>query len=474
MNLIQSNQTADVQRFKELISLKQYAPKICLVSYMAAKQDDKKLIFSARIFIYNTKRSFEEIYVATTGLTAGRFDLSQTSLSIEQFIDKCCSGIFVTPQEEFEFWGQGERGTSIGVYFDPAHEVGSQEQRRISVLSLSGSQISNPRYDKGTQWELRAASTPFDSFDELSNELSLGGIAESNSIIEFVAYQPVAIAAENSRIKDNIASIIVHVADGLEVEKSSLGVRHLTSGVTKRYSMESSEFSWTKRDGFTEGRLEINVDEFDTLQCFAKYGEIVYSWYWVYDPERIQNVRYVSYSTFDESKSILRNNLLKFTSKKEKSKEFELSAAHLFWMLGFSVASLDIGIGLGECPDAIVTDTRGNLILLECTVGQINSNDKLSKLNERHVLLKRALASAGLGFIKSMPVLVTRLSREEAVGALGGAEELKILVLTREDLEDLLNQTTRQPNANMFFDVWVRRVEDAAQKLSHSSDLSPA
>jgi len=68
-----------------------------------------------------------------------------------------------------------ENEGSFSAFYNPFHAVGLTAQHRLAVLLIQGRSrfglIEQPAID----WELRAASTPYESLNELENVYLLGG-----------------------------------------------------------------------------------------------------------------------------------------------------------------------------------------------------------------------------------------------------------------------------------------------------------
>ena len=81
------------------------------------------------------------------------------------------------------------------------------------------------------------------------------------------------------------------------------------------------------------------------------------------------------------------------------------------------------------------------------------------------------LSASDLQHVRVLPVIVTAMTRDEVKADLGAAAETGILVLTKEDLEAVLNDgRLRFENADQLF-------EQALEKLAesqHQEELPPS
>ena len=114
---------------------------------------------------------------------------------------------------------------------------------------------------------------------------------------------------------------------------------------------------------------------------------------------------------------------------------------------------------------------QGRFLVVECTTGLLRAESKLSKLSAREAALRKMLSASDLQHVRVLPVIVTAMTRDEVKADLGAAAETGILVLTKEDLEAVLNDgRLRFENADQLF-------EQALEKLAesqHQEELPPS
>lgn len=442
-----------INQFRRLISPNQYSAKSIFASYIATKYEDCTTIYAGRIYIQSTPLEVSAFYLETESIIAGRFEISEIGIPIDRFIDNCCAGVFPTPEGGLDFWGNGGPGSPPNVFLEPIHEAGVHDQRRTSVLRLHGCSRPNPIYQVAVQWELRGAETPFDSLDELADELMLRGGFSADPIVEFVAFQAIAIAPFATSATNGQAKIVVHLAEGLDVNRVRLGIRHLRESSTDRYSIGGESFTWQERENLLEGSVTLDIGRLDIIQCFANYNDVTYSYYWVSDPSERRNIRASAISTFDKDFGFLKSGLFPDDGK-PRSREFETAIHFLFWSLGFSVVQLDAPNGLNEAPDFLMTDDAGRLLVVECTTGRIGANDKLDKLAERHRRLERRLEETGDGHVETAAIIVTRLPSAETKHDADKASTLAVGVVAAEDLKALIERVDSNPaNSRQIFDL---------------------
>jgi hypothetical protein len=83
---------------------------------------------------------------------------------------------------------------------------------------------------------------------------------------------------------------------------------------------------------------------------------------------------------------------------------------------------------------------------------------------ERAENIRRRLAESGNRHLHVLAIIVTSKTRAEVMADVEQAERLKVLVLTREDLEQYVARTLAPPNADQLFDQGEQAVQAAAAK----------
>jgi hypothetical protein len=95
-----------------------------------------------------------------------------------------------------------------------------------------------------------------------------------------------------------------------------------------------------------------------------------------------------------------------------------------------------------EAADLIATTPLGHFAIVECTTGLLKAENKLSLLHDRVEAVRRGLADANNAHLHLLPVMVTSKTRTEVAPDIEAAERLGVLVMTREHLDQVINQRT--------------------------------
>ena len=148
------------------------------------------------------------------------------------------------------------------------------------------------------------------------------------------------------------------------------------------------------------------------------------------------------------------------------------TCAWLLWALGFSVASFGTHAKTRDAFDVIATTPRGDFLVVECTLGMLRAEGKLSRLAARTVNVRDSLSASNMTHLRVLPVIVTAMTGEQVAADAGPAAELGVLVITREDLDEVQNELVRFPDADSLFERGLRAVQDrqSARKAQDGAD----
>lgn len=461
-----------VDSFFHDCSLWQEACKQIIVNYVAFKYEDEITIAKARIIFRLWSTQNENREYEFTNLIAGTFNMMEEGISIKEFFEKIESGIFITPNGKLSFPPVEGRGYST--YYNPLHSDGLNAGHRLGVLHIKGSRIGGFPRGESLDWDLKSASIPFDSLADLLLELSLGVSNIEDSEIEFVYFSCLHPdrSKEHGQAYENIARPALILANGLDKSKSSLGYRVINRGiVVKRNRIHGLELDWQDVENGSRGKTEFSIPDGAVVHCIGSYdGQAHFEW-WVSDPSKVQNPFRAAYSSFDQNLGVL-SEFLKKDRKKGSARDLETAFSWLLWLLGFKVAHLGAVPRNSDAPDIIATTSRGNFLVVECTTSTLNADKKLPLLVQRTELLREHLDISGNRHLKTLPVIVTTLSRNEVAAEIEQAEKLGVTVVTQDDFESLLNRTLTMPDEERIFSEAQRTASEGRQKHSQRNPLA--
>ena len=342
------------------------------------------------------------------------------------------------------------------------HPEGLNTGNRIAVLTATGTSWMQLLPQPQTDWQLRAADRPFDSIQELSAAFGLGAVQGDRSIFEVVAKTVIEVLAK-SAATDTVATVGLWMAKSLDRTKARIGYRVLSKGeVIVRASADGASLTWTVGDVADEGATTVEVPRGSIIQCFASYDGHTHHVQWRADLNAFQNPRTAVLSLADGQKVFHGFLNPSENSRGSVASDFEDAIAWLVWSIGFSTVSFGANPKTKDAYDIVAVCPRGDFMVIECTVGLLKAESKLSKLVSRAASLRATLDSSNLRQFKVLPVIISALTNEQLKADVGAADESGVLVISHEGLNELVTEQHRFPNADALFDRAWQSVQDRA------------
>ena len=220
-------------------------------------------------------------------------------------------------------------------------------------------------------------------------------------------------------------------------------------------------------------KYRFRVPNAAVLNCTVSYDGIAQHHLWLADPSRSQNPRRAVHEAFDPRLETIKEIIGKALRKGQEARDLEAAMA---WLLGCLVLAWLSLVGRHELrmPPIWSTTPNGHFAVIECTTGLLKADNKLPLLHDRAQAVRRALETSAHNQLRVLPIIVTTKSREEITPDLEQAERLGILVLSRENLEGMLDLTIRLPTPDQIYDEAVQTVRTAqATHETHETGASP-
>jgi hypothetical protein len=415
-------------------------------SYFAVKDGDDFKLSQGKLLLQGTPFPIASGHFQSANIRAGIYRLDELNLTVKKFFEDLPSGVIKTPHGDLHFPPEKDRPYSI--HFNPFYSDPTSLQQRQMQLYFRGDRRYHSNDSIKLDWELRAASVPFDSLQDLFNEYAIGQIGGDFRSVEVMALNIAAIGNE-SLVRGATTHLAIHLANGLDQNKASLGYRIIEKNkVVRRGTVAGANLTWTNTDVFQKGEIDMEVPSGSILHCIANYDGQAQHFYWVIDPSTAPNPLRAAYQIFDNKLEGLTELMTKQYGKGSKSREFEIGIARLLFLLGFSPIHLG---DMQDTPDVMATTPSGNFAVIECTTGLLKADNKLSLLVERTEKVRQSLMLSGHGQLKVLPVIITTKTREEVKADLDQAQKLGVLVITRESFTNAINRSLIFPDANKIY-----------------------
>lgn len=361
----------------------------------------------------------------------------------------------------------------VGIYVaQPTllHPEGLSAGNRLALLSIGGGHVADLLPQPESDWLLKAADAPYDSVQELAIDYGLGTLRGDRALLEVVARTAIEVLAEAS-VTGTRASVGIWMASALDRAHAKLGFRVIHQGrVVQRGAIRGTNLSWSDRGIAVVGTGEIEVPAGSVIQCIASYAGEAHHVQWRADPATFLNPRAAILSLVDPSNSLIHAYLRPETPPRGKAADdFESAIGWLLWTLGFSVASFGTHPKTRDTFDVVATTPRGDFVVVECTLGLLRADGKLPKLLARAIHVRDSLAASNMKHLRVLPVIVTAMTSDQVAADAGPAADLGVLVITREDLDEIQNELVRFPDTDSLFERGLRTVQDrqAARKAQN-------
>lgn len=323
-------------------------------------------------------------------------------------------------------------------------------------------------------WELRSSTTPFDTIQELLSEYGLGGLFIDRITVEVIATAVMGFDGDLCRITEEKAHIALRLANTLHASNVSVGYREINPGVpVKRGALAGLQFAWSQEAERQTGTLEISVNKAAILHCYAIYNGVAQTHWFITDPSTSQNARRVVIETFDPGLAILTEFMATSRGKNYDARDLEVAVAWMFWMLGFSTIHLGSTARTQDFSDVILITPQGHFAIIECTTGLLKAENKLAKLVARHASLRSRLDQSNNEHIKLLPIMVSTRSRTELQADLEQADRLGVLVLAREQLDQIVPRTMVRNDPDELFQDAERLLKSAQDALRPKAEAEP-
>lgn len=401
--------------------------------------------------------SFPEVTVITSTICGCSVPLSKLGVDYAGLIAALQGDGIETPIGRVRFGRDESTHNSLTVYLEKLPSDFYTPIIHPLRMSIStGSHFFQNRMAE-FQSDLRSGIVPYDSATELAGELNLYPLRWDICSLDVTAEGIVAIdLTDRARIQNGVASLMIRVARGIDRTRARLGYRVQAPDrrATKRGSFDSSQLTWSDDgDYVVVGSVDIDVPKGSVVQAFASYkGRWIHQG-WIADPDNSANVRRSMHEVFDQNLEGTKKSLFDVKSHKQDARILEAGVGNLLFMYGFAVNPLSSHFTT-DAADLLAVSPNGNIAIIECTTGAINSNGKLSKLLARSTSLLTKLEQTGNPHLKVLPIVVTTM-RRDALTDEEIASGKGIYIATYEDLERAVGESLIPQNADQAFEsLW--------------------
>lgn len=285
---------------------------------------------------------------------------------------------------------------------------------------------------------IRGGLNPYDGFSDLVRKFCVRPrgleVRGHTTVIELIA--PVSVCFDPEKIAPSPEHLTVALKAAADIFVAKAGLTWSIGTIGKPFrhgSIKLCESQWAHERGIFHSQLDIPIQKGDTTATFfVRIGDRCADRVTVPLIETGSNIRMRAHNVLDTG---LNQFLEKLRPEAlHKAKEFEDAVGLLFFFFGFHVDPLSSQRGLGDTVDHLAHSPGSSTILaIECTVGPVDGQGKLSKLIARSEIMRSKLPDS-----KVIAVLATaRLRAELSKTEVEKAKHDNVVLLAREDLDEL-------------------------------------
>ena len=446
-----------LSRFLAMVNNWGRANDAAVISFLAYKDGAIwRLSYAVVVLSPIDKFSPEPINVNTELIKAGRFKISNLD---QEMISQLFGGQLTTPSGTFSL-NSKDQSCHIQYLADGFRPAGTTNVRSPMLLVNNvGSESMKSKIDfEEVEYHLRSHTIPYENLDDLLSSIGLQrDIPYSDSRrIEILMGIPADVIVARSRIEDGQAIVTVAGNPMLAKEHVRLGIRVPIDGGFLRSSIEGADMAWESDGEAVYGRAQVAVGTAKYLQVLLSVnGEAISKW-WIVDQQRQLNPRTVIHRLFDHDDKKLRRLL--FPARTE-SRDLEKGAALLLGLCGFSVLPYGEKESLQEGPDLIAETAAGRRLIVECTIEMTDVHVKVTKLLQRKNRIVEVLTNNEFDSRSTLPVLLTTMARSDLKDQFDAFREKGVVLLTYEDLENLLERIVLPPNSDLIWDELSKSIQ---------------
>lgn len=404
-------------------------------------------ILAGHLYLPHANLKIQTKIIDAESVVGCQFQLTDINETYESFLRKLSSDTLDTKHGNIRLLPDANE-KNANAHHTPFYSSMEIAQPRVDKLSFTG---SFPHSIDAAILQLRSAETPYDSLEELANDLSIPNFRRDTAVVEVTAYG-VAQIDLSKRVEGSKANLGILLSPYLDSNQCSFGYKIVHQGVVKeRKRLSGNELHWENETTHRLGSIELAVPLGATVQCFASYKGHIQHHAWIIDPDTFPNFLRVLHHGFDTNLKTLKTYLFDEVYLSKYSRDFEAGVANLLFLLGFTIDPL-LGKLLEDNPDIIAITKTGNIALIECTTNQINKDAKIGKLVDRTEMIKAQLKKGSFAQ-KIIPIIVTAKPRS-AVVDIDTAKRNGVLVRTKEDLEAAVERTLVYFDPDVIFNQW--------------------
>jgi hypothetical protein len=410
-------------------------------TYISVRQGETwYLLYSRELFHIDDPIAAPPVCIDTPSIRAGQFRTKIEESDASEIMERVLAerGRVTVAQWSVSLFS----ATALQDRFDRLYPARAPGQMRLPTYVMEAGGIDLRNSKEGLTLELLACNTPFESLEELCNELKIPiapGEPTQPTHGEIILGNLFYFDA-SSTLKDDHLNLKIVVPREVKQEqlKVSAKVFYAPNLPPRRFVIPQNSFSWAERDGKIYNECAFEMSDGQLALVFVSYeGEFCHKW-WLRDQSKSFSQRYQFHRLLDTDNRIERTF---FDSKSD----FEHRVALLLSLMNLTILPYGGIPELQDAPDILAYSSNNDLYVVECTTGDIDQKGKLQRLCDRARNIATRAQQSPVAIANLFPVVFTSLPRTDISPHLAKLEALKISVFCREDIEQIIKRVEAPP-----------------------------
>lgn len=342
---------------------------------------------------------------------------------------------------------------------DSALEV-DEYRMRVPGLEIYGSDLEDLTRGmdlRALDWEIRSGQRAFQGHRQLLNRLGfrrdLFGV--SSPTVEIVVLPPGAIRPTSKMTKGH-ADVEARLSPRSKIHDFTLTYASKEESSAKQELAGSTHSSWNKGKQFDKKIWKLPTGDHSQIDIFLNFRSQTIHHVTLRDDHKFLNPYLLAFECYDPDSKAVRQLI---GDAKKDTIGFEIGVSLLLGSLGFSVSTHGAVRKIQQGPDILAfVPGKKAVLVIECTIGILSANDKLSKLHERTVALRKQFSESAYSDYEVHPLIVSALPNERLTVDLVTAHEHGISVASKELLDAWLEQHNEFPDPKKLYKTIVNLV----------------
>jgi hypothetical protein len=431
-----------------------------LLSLAAIQHEGFDVILRATLRLSPWQHAAPKPPFRTPKLRASQHYLPDDPRDTEEHILSGLAQGFVLPDALAKF--MPESGGRVSPWTQVRGNRADVEDPHIAQLTLRGIDVGT-LFRAAPHWERELLDSEglFHNLGEWGAHYGLKLSASEHSLIEVFAERVAWIDEERSSVDGNAAELSVHFATRIEA-----GLLRLRASNADPKAEPFSEIAngasltWQPgEDGDLQAMWKFKLPEESVLRCTVVYGGCVQQELVLASPRALPNRARLMVEVTDPQLAQLRRFLKPANPETGSSRAFETAIHLLLHMLGFRSGHVSAFTHMQQEVDVFALTPAGDAILVECKTVPPDLN-MLDKLWSRTQAMQSALCTRSSQFTpeRVIPVLAFPNTWDEiGPAAKEYARTHNIVMLCREELDELIDRTQYAPDADAVVKTWQSR-----------------